>query len=485
MQTNFYILCAQTVPENYTWDVGIPLDGSAATTTLTDSNTTTTTYVSGYSPGVRVVFQNASIPASGYDNIAYNWNFGDYYNDTNNFVSLCCISMVDHVYIMPGTYRVTLSLKQTRTVSQGVNNDLLCRGKYGIRWFWDDLNSTDQNPITWDQTRDKARFQKQWINETQCFQKHCKSWSWQDLESINPVVWSVTQTGGELEKLWMYETNDTVCTITDASFLDTTDAVEQTITTTEIVVKEKPPIAGMYSMTRPITGYTPYTVRLTPRTTQCGSFPIDRIDWDFGDGSPIKTITRFASPSGSDIVVNDNILDPIPFPNDPSDVRNFDVLHTYVVNKNTYPVFYPSLTCYSACTNTSDSCCITIGPISLSAQPTKTHLLKARNTLKGNIFTFNVGNNIAFTTTTPITSQTVNTIYNTPTTKLRDAYGTVYNYFGNSGLTYPPEYTVTCNSDGFQTVLDTYIATEDLTIANNIMISSVPIESEDEITFIP
>lgn len=480
MQTSFYILCAQTVPERYTWDTGVPLDGTVATTV--QASDSTTTYVSGYAPGLRVVFQNNSIPEPDYDKISYNWNFGDYYNDTNNTASLSCISSIDHVYVMPGTYRVTLSLVQTKTNTQGVEDDLLCKGKYGFRWYWNDLNIGDQNAVTWDETKNGTVYQKQWTDELKCFQKYCKIWSWQDLQQAYPVVWRDTQTGADLEKLWMFESNDTVCSVSNADFLKTDSTVEQIITTTEIVVKEKPPIAGMYSMTRPITGYTPYTVRLTPRTSQCGSFPIDRIDWNFGDGSPIKTITRFAPPSGEDIVVND-ILDPIPFPSDPSDVRNFDVLHTYVVNKNTYPVFYPSLTCYSACTNTSDSCCITIGPIALSSQPTETHLLKARNTLKGNIYALNVGKNIAFTTTTLTTAQIIPVTYNIPTTKLRDTYGTVYSYFGNPGTNYPPEYTITCGAR--QDELTTFIATESATVASFTLISSIPINTEGELTFIP
>lgn len=480
MQTSFYILCAQSVPENYTWDRGVPLDGTVATTVLVPDSTTT--YVSGYAPGVRVVFQNNSIPNPDYNKITYNWNFGDYYNDTNNTASLSCISSIDHVYVMPGTYRVTLSLVQSKTDTEGVEDDLLCRGKYGFRWYWNDLNFGDQDAKTWDETKNGTTYQKQWTEELKCFQKYCKVWSWQDLQLAYPVIWGDTQTGADLEKLWMFEDNDTICSVDNANFLTTTNVIEQTITTTEIVVKEKPPVAGMYSMTRPITGYTPYTVRLTPRTTQCGSFPIDRIDWNFGDGSPIKTITRFAPPSGDDIVVND-ILDPIPFPNDPNDVRNFDVLHTYEVNKNTYPVFYPSLTCYSASTNTSDSCCITIGPIALSSQPAETHLLKARNTLKGNIYTLNVGRNIAFTTTTPTTAQTLPVTYNIPTTKLRDTYGTVYSYFGNPGINYPPEYTITCGERPLE--LTTFIATESATVASFVQISSVPINTEGEITFIP
>jgi len=490
MQTSFYILCAETVPENYTWDRGTPLAPSNAATTVLVPDSTTT-YVSGYAPGVRVVFQNNSIPETGYDNITYNWDFGDYYNDTNNFASLSCISSIDHYYVMPGTYRVTLSLVQTKTeTTNDTANDLLCKGKYGFRWFWNDLNQGDQNAKTWNETKIDAAYPKQWYEETACLQKYCTSWSWDQLQSDNidiekRIQWGQTQTGSAFEKKWMYEANDTLCTIENYTTQDTVSKLEQTITTTEIVVKEKPPTAGMYSMTRPITGYTPYTVRLTPRTTLCGSFPIDRIDWDFGDGSPIKTITRYA-PTYDDPTIISNVLEGLAFPDDRDDVRNFDVLHTYTVNNNTYPVFYPSLTCYSASTNTSDSCCITIGPITLSSQPLETHLLKARNTLKGNIYAFNVGENIAFTTTTLTTAQTTPVIYNIPTTKLRDTYDRfiIGEYNGNPGIGYPPEYTITCGARSEE--LTTFIATESATSTTSLgMISSVPINTESELTFIP
>ena len=151
---------------------------------------------------------------------------------------------------------------------------------------------------------------------------------------------------------------------------------------------------------------------------------------------------------------------------------------------HTYPVFYPSLTCYSACTNTSDSCCITIGPITLPSQPGKTHLVKARNTLKGNIYAFNVDGNVAFTTTTLTTAQSNAVSYNTPTTKIRDSYGTKQIYFGNPGTNYPPAYTIDCDNNRSD-VPTTYIATESNTVVSSVMISSVPINTEYDLTFIP
>jgi len=436
MQANYYILSAITVPATYSWDQGTPLDSVIART----SAYCTTTYVSGYAPGLKVTFVNNSVPDTTYDNTTYNWNFGDYYNNTNNIASLSCNNAVEHTYIMPGTYRVSLTLTQSRKVpTRDTSGDLYCRGKYDIRWFWDDLTQSSLNTIKWEQTQQNSIYEKQWFDETRCFEKHCKNWSWADLQRVNAVSWQDTETAADFEKKWMFEANDTVCTVNDAPSLDTIQRSEQSIIKAQIVVVETPPTANMYCVTRPLTGYTPFTVQLTPRTTLTGSFPIDRIDWNFGDGSPIKTITRYITPVG------DDIINTYTFSDDEKDVRNFDVLHTYTRNKDTYPVFYPSLTCYSASTNTSDSCCITVGPVSLSSTSSNVHLIKARNTLKGNIYALSVNKNIAFTTTTFLSVQNNNVTPNTPQTKQRDTFGVTPYYTGYTGNDYQLDTTINCD----------------------------------------
>ena len=450
MQTDFFILCAQTVPENYSWDLGTPL----LTFPTTQLAYTTVSSVSGYAPALNVVFGNNSSSDTGYDFVDYTWDFGDYYHDTNNSISLSCVALVQHTFIMPGKYTVSLRHVQSKGKIEldQTGNNLLCRGKYGFRWFWDELGLltvplgvTNPNATTWNETECLSAKAKWWSDETACFQKYCKAWSWYDLatNSSNPVKWSEAETDAVFQKKWAYEANDTICTVSDATFLNTIETIEQnTIKQFIIEVKELPPVASMFSVSGAV-GTSPHAVQLSPRNCKPGSFPIDRIDWDFGDGSPIKTVTRYALPSSTD-VVNTGY-----FVSDLSDVRNIDVLHTYIRNKDTYSVFYPSLTCYSSCTNTSDSCCITIGPISLPAAPTDLHLLKSRNTLKGNVHSFAENNNIALTTTTSLVTSIINqpTI---PTTTIRDTKNTTQTYYGNQNVSaFPLPYTPDCALQAF------------------------------------
>jgi PKD repeat protein len=456
MFTDFIVLCANTVPESYTWDLGTPLQ-TGPTKSVAYS---TVSSVSGYAPALNVIFANTSLTDEGFDFIDYTWDFGDYYHDSNNFISLSCTSLVQHTYIMPGIYTVTLKHIQSRgAVETDLTNAFLkCRGKFGIRWFWDELNqftitdfltTANIKSVTWDQamcvppaTAIPPR-PKWWDSEEACFQKYCKAWSWYDLaeNSGNPTKWSETEVDQIFQKKWMYEANDTICSVSALDFLNTTETTERSVIKQFIVnVKEIAPVAQMYSVSA-YHGPSPHTVRLSPRNSKPGSFPIDRIDWDFGDGTPIKTVTRYALPSGADIVNSEY------FTSDVYDIRNIDVLHTYTRNKNTYSVFYPSLTCYSANTGTSDACSITIGPITLPSQPTEFHILKTRNTLKGNIYTFSENNNIALATTTPIVTSFISRSP-IPSNTLRDGRNLAQNFYGYrnnlSAEIFPPFYYPSC-----------------------------------------
>ena len=113
------------------------------------------------------------------------------------------------------------------------------------------------------------------------------------------------------------------------------------------------------------------------------------------------------------------------------------------MNKDTYPVFYPSLTCYSANTYTSDSCSTVVGPILL--QPTTpTQLVKSKNTLKGTIYAFNIDKNLVFTTTTGIPFITQAITINTPTAPNKNSSYNTLQSFGYAGDNYPKYVTPSC-----------------------------------------
>jgi PKD repeat protein len=485
MDVDFVILSGYTVPDDYIWDKGIPFD-SAATTKYIEVPRTEQSYISGYAPALRLLVYNDSIILNDFGNINFEWNFGDYYNDSNNNYSLPCISLIEHTYIMPGIYSVSLKLTQTKQTEDFdiTGNSKLCRGKFGVRWFWDELLCGKTTALTWNDTACGSSKQKWWDDEVECFEKYCKTWAWADLatEGSNPVYWNQTSTDAEYVKKWTLEPNDTVCKVTDAEFLTTKDFKSKGIIKKYLVeVKEKPPVAAMQTATRPITGYSPFIVQLSPRACKTGSFPIDRIDWDFGDGSPVKTISRYTAVSGGDLVYNNA------FPLDIPDVRNYDILHAYKRTRNTYSIFYPSLTCYSANTNTHDSCSITIGPVALSSISSQAHFLKSRNTLKGNLYAMDIDDNVAFFTTNeiPIDSSSIITI---PKNPIRDSFGAPeLGFYGNRGLVWPTEYIADCSSNVIA-LPQNYITTEDSTpstLTDMLSDEGLAILSETNLAFIP
>ena len=441
MTTNFTLSTAFTVANNYSWDQGIPLTGTNITVIPVDI---TTTSLTGYAPGIRVIFKNNSITDSGYSNIQFIWDFGDYYNTATNLLTLSCPATVEHTYLMPGEYTVTLYHIQSR-IRQDFDfsgNNTYCKGKYDIRWFWDNML---QLSATWDQTKCDGLYAKWWDNEVDCFAKYCKFWNWYDLQSLNlsgknPVTWEQTyETGGLYPKKWAFEANDTICKANqDVTFVNTVESLAQVYTTTAVVkVLEIPPVVNLYCLTQPITGITPFTVQLTPRGTVPGSFAIDKIVWDLGDGTSTKTVWRHNTPD-----VNYFTYTGI-FSADPQDPRNYDLTYTYKRNFNNYPVFYPSITAFCGNTNTSDACSITLGPIALSSASGQIHLLKSHNFSKDSLYALQFNNKATFVTTQ--TAESLNALTpNVPTNTLKNTSLPTINYYGNTGLNYPPIYNVQC-----------------------------------------
>lgn len=282
----------------------------------------------------------------------------------------------------------------------------------------------------------------------------------------------------------MYETNDTICGVSNAPFLNSSETTEQTIIKTMYVtVQELPPVASILSVSA-VNGNSPLKVQLSPRNCKAGSFPIDRIDWDFGDGSPIITISRYTLP----VLDNNKTINTGYFISDPLDVRNIDVVHTYFRNKDTYPVFYPSLTCYSANTNTSDSCCITIGPISFSNSSIEDiHILKARNTNKGNVYAFSENNKVSLNTTTSIATTFIYTQPTIPPLTIRNGAGETQSYFGqpNDNNEFPGIYTPSC--EGLPPLLlSDYLVVEDPRTYGTISYDDeVPVKTEKDFFIAP
>lgn len=102
---------------------------------------------------------------------------------------------------------------------------------------------------------------------------------------------------------------------------------------------------------------SPLATTLTSRFTKCGSFPIEKIVWDLGDGSPLLTQRRWAINNSYPFVYTGALSA------DPKDPRNYDIEHVYEVTDESSRTFYPSLTAYAYSTGTTDCAATVIGPI--------------------------------------------------------------------------------------------------------------------------
>jgi hypothetical protein len=451
MTTDFYIISGSTVPKDYFWDIGNPLE-TTPTYVVADS---TTTYISGYAPGLKVVFKSdiKDLIYAGFPDVSANyiWNFGDYYNSVDNTIALNCVdSTVEHTYILPGKYSVSLTNIQSKEDQPELpSSDVPCGGRHKIGWYWNNLDCGDLQATTWDETNCtlpqvadlKKRKPKRWDDEGKCFQRYCKNWTWKDLncEGRNPVFWYETYEYGDYYKRWKYEANNIACNPRDIPKI-TVDVTEQVALKPFIVeVLEVKPAAIITCESYPLTGYSPFTYKLSPAQIKTGSFPIDRIDWDPGDGSSIKTVTRYTTPDSGYFVYNNIYF------SDTNDPRNYDFVYTLKRNSDTYPVFYPSLTCYSASTNTTDSCSIVVGPILLQPQNTDIQLLKAKTTSKGDFYGIEVDKNV-----TVLSTLTENDVVVSPTPTVPPSpvkfltKQTPVIYFGNTSEGYPPPYEPGC-----------------------------------------
>jgi hypothetical protein len=132
-----------------------------------------------------------------------------------------------------------------------------------------------------------------------------------------------------------------------------------------IYVEEIPPrcVSGIYCSLSAITGFTnaassisgvsPVTAYFHSSSIAAGSFPIHRIDWDFGDGNiqhivrrPLTTTTSQGLP-----VINISA-----YPNDLEDPRNIVVPYTYTNNTEVNQNFNINLSAYACNTNTMIHC---------------------------------------------------------------------------------------------------------------------------------
>jgi hypothetical protein len=252
--------------------------------------------------------------------------------------------------------------------------------------------------VTWQQTSLGYSNQLTWGAESiPCLQLDTDRgeiyWKWRYLADLyntgsfrnRKIKWKESQCGAFFQRGWKSSVDPCVEAFPDLS------ACNKTFSPNYIIqVLELPPIASISAINISSENNFPYTVKLTPCLSQCGSFPIERIDWDLGDGSPILTQRRNNPTLQSPFVYNGI------FVQDYKDPRNFDVVYAYKQQTEGNTSFVASLTAYAGSTSTTAEDQTLIGPISsvkYEEDQYKLNVIQNISTPSGNIVVSQINNN--------------------------------------------------------------------------------------------
>ena len=264
--------------------------------------------------------------------------------------------------------------------------------RYPLSWHWSNflcVNSTTNprnTPVTWEEAFFQRSGQTTWIesqgpcvtlSDYESYKFTAEYWTWKAKSCIGKTENSLTNycniaagspTWANLKTsttgtcvTWKYAR--THCT----SYSSVTRAVSSDSVTIEneafIRVLEIPPVA--YLQYTPISpskkNISPYTVRLSPSGVKCGSFPIEKIIWDLGDGSPLLEQRRWSNTLNSPFVYSGSLS------SDYKDPRNYDIVYTYFKTPSSDFSFYPSITAICSSTGSYDCASVLIGPIQLDS----------------------------------------------------------------------------------------------------------------------
>lgn len=429
---SFQIKTYTTTNSSYTWDDGIPSSDNLVTQTTDSLN------VSGYAPMVSVEFvasgyHKITTPQASLVNETYiDWDFGDYYNFTENKETTIKENneTVTHTYCMPGEYTVSFIAREMYRVYKGLVYDAyqdICRiGE--AQWRWSDTVDSMSNMQTWNSL---TTSNKPWIEPKDCIDRYCIPWAWSTLNTLgSAITWLDTSNTSSYAKTWSKQGFSTAqpCNSTFAYYVST-DYTYVSNNACKITVLEKPPTANLYCTLQSTTTSTPASAYLCTDGCVCGSYPLQRIVWDFDDGSDMFVVDRFNinTLTAANIVFNNS------FPNDINDPRNYTIIHEY--NSTEKLTFYPSISVYSCNTNTSDACSTVFGP--LIKKDLDINVVDAR-CFNNNLFLVSVYND-----TTCLHKVNLNSVSATnnntellsykPTNTIKNYPGKIVNTLGNDG----------------------------------------------------
>jgi hypothetical protein len=391
MELKITELKCNTVKPQYSWDGGAP----TGTSLITAASDEQFQYI-GYAP-TTIVSLSASIvdPNSNYYAFKRIVDFGDYYNSETNIQT--SLSKKDasfcHTYVMPGEYALTITQTQYVVLTSAIEantyredgvaeNDILPH-----EWRWQSFFCNDPEKIpslksyyvTWDDCKFQSSIPTSWNNLADSSNgdyENCPCmptptiWNWYSFLSANPdynddtnfdiLRWKSYTLSGCAPVTWkrLIQTSTTNCQVKVPPLSAEVITYQKQLF---LKVLEIPPTAYIEIVSIQSNKTSPYTVQLSPKKIRCGSFPIERLVWDFGDGTPLlEQIRGEVEPEFPFKWTNS-------FDYDSDDVRNYDVIHTYNRTTETGNCFYPSITAFAASTETFDCASAVIGPIAFES----------------------------------------------------------------------------------------------------------------------
>lgn len=395
-----------TVKSTYSWDDGTPLveigvadlDINSSTSILTSTNIAGVEYL-GYSPFAAVTLSSVVTPNPSAVATKRIIDFGDYYNSESNIIMTDSLSAeyFCHTYIMPGIYTVKMTIIEYVKL-RDVNTNLPIdnsqvyfqptelQNELPIFWQWcnyqcflpqTDLNLRSKN-IPWNKAEFQEAFQFTWAeSKSPCVSVpfQITIWDWNQHEctststTYTPLSWVSIECETCLGKTWnQIKSVDLEVECVESPYVVVPLVTEYKIENL-VKVEEISPVAFLEVQQDPNFNnrISPHTVRLSPKYVRSGSFPIEKIEWDLGDGSP--TITQRRWSNNTDPVFAENFEYDV----DWKDPRNFDLVHTYIRTPESGPTFYPSLTCYSSSTHLNDCAAGLVGPLKLNSDVVATN----------------------------------------------------------------------------------------------------------------
>jgi hypothetical protein len=435
MDITFENLTVNTVPSDYSWDKQVPNERTLVQSVLSGNKYT------GYAPFVSVLLSSYVDNLSGAA-IAFitTTDYGDYYNsETNSQTSLLSGNQIFcHNYLMPGTY--TLMYKRSQYVSTDISR--CSEGSYNpydtyiekeetkterlpFSWMWYNFLRDDYDPrtefvgsyeprnefLTWDDCVFQGSKQVTWEQASGPaieIRQGPVSWQWKKIKTkpdpfelyTQNTNWVQTKPNSLFPRTWK-QIKEYKCANDKTECLELVPTLSSTtyvhVLTSFLEVKEIPPTAFLNVVhSKALNERTsPYKVTLTPRYIRCGSFPIEKILWDLGDGTPVIEKTRANPNQTYDTVIN--FVHQNYFDSDFLDPRNFDLEYTYTRTPETGNCFYPSLTAFASSTGTIDCASAIVGPLTYQSHDnSKFRLIQNYLSEKGVAYTGAVESSFVF-----------------------------------------------------------------------------------------